>query len=149
REQGEYAEAAADLQQALTHGYITADAHDCLGDCFFYFKQYDAALAAYDEAIRLAPEDGRYYVSRGSVLYQKGQIDEERGITDYQEGQLDRDLSDLSIGLRLAPEFSLGYFWRGLVLLEKKEFKKALDDFDQALRLNPDDPVTHSSRATT
>ena len=42
---------------------------------FVMKRDHDAAMACYDEAIQLNPDDTEAYFSRGSVYYDKGELD--------------------------------------------------------------------------
>ena len=56
-------------------------------------------------------------------------------------------MGDYSETIRVAPGFANAYFNRGAVRLEKGAYAEAIADFDEALRLEPDDALTLQHRA--
>ena len=83
----------------------------------------DRALADYNEAIRLDPNDADYYNNRGSSWHLKG--DDDRAIADYDEA-IRRNSKDP------CPRYNRGLAWSS-----KNENDRAIADFNEALRLNP------------
>lgn len=83
----------------------------------------DAALALYDEAVRLSPTYGMPFNNRGVVGAKKGQTD--AAMKDFNEA------------LRLEPTLDLAYRNRGLLWKQTGDISKALQDFDAAIRLDP------------
>ena len=68
-------------------------------------QDYDAAIAAYSEAIRLDPKYAAAYSNRGAAY--------------GGEGQYDRAIADFSAAIRLSPEDARVYKNRGCAYREK------------------------------
>jgi tetratricopeptide (TPR) repeat protein len=84
-------------------------------------KEYDKAIADYNEAIRLKPKDAFAYINRGNAWGQKKEYG--KAITDYDEA------------IRLNPKDAWAYINRGNAWSNKKEYGKAIADYNQAIRL--------------
>ena len=118
--------------------------------------ELDIAISDYNEAIRLSPEAAAYN-GRGLIWDAQGEFD--KAISDYDEAmrldpkrphrlpqsrhgvaqkgrtrQSDRGLY-ASAGFRV--EIALTYSNRGFAWSSKGEFDKAIEDFNQALELDP------------
>ena len=85
-------------------------------------KDYDSAIADYDQAIRLRPK-ANFLTNRGDSYQFKG--DRERAMADYDAA------------LRLDANFSLAYNNRAALWRKAGDRVRALADYDAALRLNP------------
>jgi lipoprotein NlpI len=127
------------------------------GNGFYKREAYDRALASYDEAIRLDPDNAQFFDSRGNVHYDRADYD--RAIADYDEairrnkfysaafdsranayhakGEDDRAIEDYDEAIRLNPEFALAFNNRGNLYNGKGEHERAIRNFDEALRLAP------------
>jgi len=137
-------------------------------------KDYDGAIAAFNEAAKLDPKDVRLLSRRGTAWLGKEKYEEavrdftaaieidpdpldyvNRGESYLYLKQYDQAVADLgkAIGiLRPAPTLSVtlerAYTLRGLAYLEWSHAAEAIEDFTAALRLNPQDPsLLHESRA--
>ena len=121
--------------------------------------EYDKAIAAYTEAIRLDPNCAVAYHNRGSLWTFKG--DNQKAIADYTEAmRLDSQYADALYGLgfgwfnkgeygkavvayseaiRLDPQRAdaRAYYYRGNARDKLGEYEKAIADYHQALRLDP------------
>ena len=86
----------------------------------------DRAIADYNEAIRLNPNDADAYYNRGNAWSDKG--DNDGAIADYNEA------------IRLIPQFANAYYNRALYWEFKNDLAQALTDFRSFARLNPNDP---------
>ena len=74
--------------------------------------RYDKAIADYDEAIRLNPNDASAYYERGQAWHSKDDLD--KAIADYDEA------------IRLDPRHARAYTIRGIVLQsEEKEISNS------------------------
>jgi len=127
------------------------------GNGFYKRDDNERALDAYNEAIRLAPDNEQFLDSRGNVYYDKGDYD--RAIADYdaaiarnkfyaaafdsranayhEKGEDDRALPDYDEAIRLNPRFALAFNNRGNLYNTRGEHDRAIQDFDEALRLAP------------
>src|SRR5713101_8135597 len=103
-------------------------------DPFFYFSRgvhllevsnFDEAIKAYDEAIRLDPNDADFFHGRGFGWFSKKDFD--KAIVDYSEA------------ICLDPEFAVAFGHRGRAWASKKRFGQAIKDYEEAIRLDPKD----------
>lgn len=119
---------------------------------------YGKAIADFNEAIRLNPQDAVALNNRGNVWVRKGDAD--RAIADYSEairldpqnamaymnrggtwrntGNHDRAIADYSEAIRLNPQNAIAFNKRGHARFIKGEFSSAAADFAEAQRLKPD-----------
>lgn len=98
------------------------------GNRLYEQKKYDDALARYTEALAAKPESPELHYNIGNVLLRKGEV--EKAIAEYQRAQA------------AAPPTvaEAAQFNRGNALLQKQDFKGAVDAYVQALHLDPKDP---------
>jgi tetratricopeptide (TPR) repeat protein len=126
------------------------------GDAANQAGQFDSAVAAFSEAIRLDPRNATTFYARGNV-YSRLQ-DSDRAITDFTEAvRLDRNyakawsarglaysdkqdygraIADFSEALRLDPQLTEAYRGRGNVYLDRQDPDRAIADFSEAIRLD-------------
>jgi tetratricopeptide (TPR) repeat protein/S1-C subfamily serine protease len=91
-----------------------------------------AAIAGFDQAIRLNPSYVNAYISRGSIRSALG--DNKGAIADYDQA------------IRLNPNFADTYINRGVARADLGDKQGAIADFDQAIRLNPNLAVAYNNR---
>jgi tetratricopeptide (TPR) repeat protein len=105
----------------------TADAHTYLGWAYSFQGRIDDAIAECEIAIRLDPEFGNPYNDIGVYLMQQEKLDD-------AIPWLERAKTAKRYEPRHFPYLNLGrvYAAKGMLV-------KALDEFREALRLNPDD----------
>ena len=85
---------------------------------------YPKAIANYEEAIRLDPDNVLLYYRRGNANLGQEQYGE--AIDDYSEA------------IRLNSDFSDAYYWRGRVKHLLERYDEAIEDYSEAIRLNSD-----------
>jgi len=120
--------------------------------------EYDHAIEAASEAIRLLPEYGTAYNNLGFAYLQKGEYDQaiaalnnairiiprqpvflnSRGKAYLMKGNYDAALVDLNESIRLMPSYSHAFNNRGTVYKKKGDLDRAIADYSEALRLKPD-----------
>jgi VWFA-related protein len=100
------------------------------GTVYFLAGQTDQAVAAYEEAIRLEPENAESHYMLGII----------RATTD-----VDSALGDFREAVRLNPENSKYHFDLGRALVQIKDFEASIEAFKAASRLDPQDGESHAS----
>jgi putative inorganic carbon (hco3(-)) transporter len=76
-----------------------------------------------DKAIELAPTDAKLYYNKGLILFSAGQEDEA--------------IKVLNQARELKPNYTEVYFTLGTIYDQKQDFKKALQNFEMVLKLDP------------
>jgi tetratricopeptide (TPR) repeat protein len=95
-----------------------AMALDDLGD-------YPRAIADYDAAIVLAPDDAVLHLNRG--------------VAKVHAGRPADAIADYATAIRLKPDWHLPYFDRAVALSDLGQHAAALADYDRAIERKPDD----------
>ena len=86
-------------------------------------KDYDRAIADFNEAIRINPNFAIAYNNRGSAVQSKGDYD--RAIADYSEA------------IRINPNYAVAYSNRGNLFEARGRRDEAIADFRRALAIDP------------
>jgi tetratricopeptide (TPR) repeat protein len=94
---------------------------------------YDQAIAQYSEAIRLNPNDGISYATRGLAYFRKRDFD--KAIADFNDF------------IRLSPDSPDGYIYRGDAYGRKRDYDHAIADYTVALRITPEAFEAYFKRA--
>jgi tetratricopeptide (TPR) repeat protein len=116
--------AAATLNQES----LTASEYKRRGSASAGRRDFRAAIADFDAAIKLDATDADAFKMRGNAR--------------YQSGQLQLALADLDEVLRLKPDQGDTLMTRGMVRLATNDLQGASADFDRAAALAPNDPGT-------
>jgi tetratricopeptide (TPR) repeat protein len=123
------------------------------------------ALADYNQAIALKPDDATAYYNRGIVRKAQGDlagaladynqaialkphytIYTNRGVERMEQGDLAGALADHNQAIALKSDNADAYYNRGLVRGKQGDLAGALADYNQAIALKPDDAVTYYNR---
>jgi len=100
-----------------------------LGDLHFVKKEYDAAMAAYKEAIDIDPMDAKAHCSLGNVFHAKKEYD--AAVAEYNK----------AISLDL--QFALPHIGLGNTFYSKKQYDAALAQYKAAVRIDPNTTESH------
>jgi serine/threonine protein kinase/Tfp pilus assembly protein PilF len=132
RQAGHYQPALDHYDQAIAHAPDLAIAH--WGRCYSLnqLQQFEAAIAACDQAIALDSQDPRPLSSKGFALQQQQQYADALALFDQ--------------ALDLQPDDPEVWNNRGTVLLQLQEPEAALEAFDRATELQPDLAAAWSNR---
>lgn len=95
-------------------------------------KDIEGALADYNRAISLKPENPGFYFNRG-LLYEFS-------------GDIDSAVADYTQAIKLDPNHAKAFTNRGGLLRRRGDLMGALEDFNQAVRLAPASPEAYASR---
>ena len=94
--------------------------------------QDDLAIADYNQALRINPNNSLAYNNRGIAYHSKGQGD--LAIADYSQA------------LRIDPNNALAYYNRGTEYHGKCQDDLAIADYNQALRIDPSNVLAYNNR---
>jgi tetratricopeptide (TPR) repeat protein len=83
--------------------------------------RYDQALQAFDQALKLKPNDPAL------ITY--------KGIVYYARGQNDRALKEFEAAIKLNPNFGRAYYQRGMVYQSQEKYHPAVEDIQKAKNL--------------
>lgn len=139
-----------------------------LGNAHLHAGRLDAALAAFDAAIAIAPQFAEAHCSRGVALQQSGQLLEalaafdqalalrpayplahfNRGNVLAAQRRLDAAITAYGHAVQMEPRFAEAHLNRGVALLAAGRAKPALAAFDHALALRPEWPEATLGRAS-
>jgi tetratricopeptide (TPR) repeat protein len=134
-------------------------AHYNLGNALRAKSRLDAAIAEYQEAIRLKQDICEAHNNLGTALHAKGRLDE--AIAEYQEairikkdhatahcnlgsalaakGQLDAAIAAYREALRIKKDYAAAHYNLGNALTDKGRLDEAIDEYREALRIRKDD----------
>jgi tetratricopeptide (TPR) repeat protein/tRNA A-37 threonylcarbamoyl transferase component Bud32 len=82
---GQFAQAAADVTEAMKHDPKAAVFYHQRGSCYFNLKEYEKAAADFTEAIKREPTTASHYRNRGHCLQALGREDEARA--DFEKAK--------------------------------------------------------------
>ena len=144
-------------------------AYEARGTGWRHMKEYDRAIADFNEAIRLDPEATRGPISPAASPGAISGRTTRPSPTSTRRSQLDpaeprrlrrvaampgptrktttRRSPILRGSFRLDPRNAWAYASRGLAEAERQQYDKAVADLDQALQLEPDNPDALNGRA--
>jgi tetratricopeptide (TPR) repeat protein len=114
------------LQQHVLLLGARASALDELGD-------HARAIADFDSAIVLAPDDAVLHLNRGA--------------TKIHDGRPADAIADYDAAIRSRPDWHLPYFNRAVALTDLGQRAAALKDYERAIRLKPDDAWIYVGQA--
>ena len=117
--------ASADIDKALSINRNILNAYILRADIAINSKKdYSAALADMNEAVKLEPRLAGLYINRAFLRY---------SLDDYFGAMADYDYA-----IQLEPLNPVALFNRGLLEMEVSDYDKALRDYDTLLSLDPD-----------
>jgi tetratricopeptide (TPR) repeat protein len=116
---------AIELYQRSLTVQPTAEAHTFLGWAYSMLGRTDEAIAQCQEAIRVDPSYGNPYNDIGAYLIEQGKLDD---AIPYLEQALAAERYECPF----FPHFNLGRVWE-----RKGQWRRAIDEYETALRLNP------------
>lgn len=148
-------DAIARLMEQIDHGGGRAETYFDVGLFRYHLGQWDEAITALSEAIRLRSDWALAHAMRGRAWHEKGDCDRaipdydraieldgsvpsyhiDRGLAGLGKGDLDKALTDFTEAIRLAPDDPAAYVLRGDAWRLKRKFDKAIVDLDRAFRL--------------
>ncbi|WP_211167648.1 tetratricopeptide repeat protein [Pseudanabaena yagii] len=143
-------------------------ATECFDGAYEKYELGDkqGAIADYNEALLLNPNDAIAYSNRGVAKYELG--DKQGAIADYNEaihlnpnlvaaysnrglakydlGDKQGAIADHNEAIRLNPDYATAYYNRGLAKYDLGDKQGAIADHNEAIRFNPSDADPYNNR---
>ena len=115
---------------------LTAESYRSRGNRYYQQGKYEEAIRAYGQSIERAPNEGLTYLLRANALAADGHHDEAVRDYDKAEGQISQ-LQHLQDTV---------YFNRGNSKAELEDYEGALQDYTDAIRINPSHSASYYNR---
>lgn len=128
--------------------------------------ELDAALADYERALAIDPDNVKAYINRGLLRSIRGELEaaeaddtkaltldpdnatayNNRGFDRIKRGVYDAAIADLEKAIALDPSDAYAYNNRGHALSELGRYEEALADYDKSIALDPKNAYAYSNR---
>ncbi len=135
---GEYEESLASLSNTLEIDSDYAEAYFLRGLIFSIQENEEAAIIAYNRSIELDPQSPYAYTNRANLYFDQGNYEAAQG--DYTEAVKYDSVLDTS-------DFYNLYYNRALLEKELGNYQPAIDNFKQALSVEPNDANVYNEIA--
>ena len=165
-QKGQFAAAAVAYRKVLKNDPRNAEALHNLGVIDLQTKNPSAALALFDRAIALNPNNPLFFCNRGNALRDLARPDEALASFDRalaikpdlvealgNRGHTLRDLNrhedalcSFDLALMSRPDYVRAWAGRGAALQSLKRLRDALASYDRAVAIEPNDPRTLNDR---
>ena len=96
-------------------------------------KEYEEAIASYDRALQIKPDDHQAWYNRGIALFKLGR---------YEEA-----IASCDRALQFKPDHHQVWNNRGNALGNLGRYEEAIASYDRALQIKPDDPSSYYNKA--
>jgi tetratricopeptide (TPR) repeat protein/predicted Ser/Thr protein kinase len=123
----QYTQAAAALERAIQRDPQNASLYGELGEICFDQGEALPALNAFIEASKLEPDNPLYLFRLAQLFYKADLLDEAKTLAQG--------------AAKLAPDLAPTHNLLGMILFAAGEYKAAIKAQEEAMRLNPKDPV--------
>ena len=126
---GDFAEAAAEYEKALSIDPENIDALTNLGVAYYQQGQLDRAIEQYSKAIEIAPDDAGIHSNLAAAYVQKHQVSE-------QSAHLDSALEEYQKAVELDANLAEAHFGLGIVYMLLGQNDKAIQSFKEFQELD-------------
>ena len=130
-----------------------------LGNLLSAAKEYEAAIASFDQALKIKPDYYQAWRNRGNALDDLGRLEEavasfdqalkikpdnyqawnNRGYALMNSGRLEEAVASFDQALKFKPDAHKAWNNRGYALMNLGRLEEAVASFEQALKIKPDD----------
>ena len=151
----DYEQAILNYSRAIQINSQNPKAYLNRGDVYFRKGEYNKAISDYSKVIQIDSEYAKAYYARGEayqLIDEPNQAceDEERAFEfgfDHQSYVEDSNLELIETLVQFCPGNAKVYYYRGLIQASIQNYNLALEDYNEALRLNPQFAHAYHKRA--
>ena len=140
---GNPAEAIGHYQKAASVKPDEPAYQEAIATCYQQMKQYDQALAAYDQAIALSKKAGKakdadlYQQQRDNAAEEKAGPIVDQALAAFQAGDFAKAADLYGQVIQMVPKIAKMHTSRAAALQAGDDFKNALDEYQKAFDLDP------------
>ena len=144
-----YEEAIADCNYLLQENPKSVNAYKIRGGAYILLNDYEKALADFNAALKLSPEDEDIKKSiEGIKDIQAAEKEDPQarekdflmtGLRFFKDKQFDKSIMAFNKVLELNSQNTLAYKLRGAAYMETGKVDKAIEDWEKASQLDPND----------
>jgi tetratricopeptide (TPR) repeat protein len=130
--------------------------------------RYEEAIASYDHAVALKPDEHNSWSTRGNLLYELARYEEAVGSYDHAVRVKPDDYSSWHLrgvaleklkryeesvdsydhAAEINPSYHYTWFHRGIALGKLKRYEESVDSYDHAVKIQPDNHTYWDSQGT-
>ncbi len=137
---GDHDRAIADYEHVIQLDPKNVSSYHSLGMAYYYWHDYDRAIAAYDRGARICQGGPGIETFTCSFLYNS------RGDAYFAKGDYRRAFADYDQQIKLEPRAS-SYAVRGLAYGKNGDFDRAMADLNKAIAMDPAGWFVYEHRA--
>jgi tetratricopeptide (TPR) repeat protein len=119
------------FRQAITLDSQYTDAHTNLGVVYYQMGRLPDALAEYDAALAVSPDDADVHHNKAAVYIQQA-----LQVSPADDSLLKQGLSELQLALELNPDLPQVHFSLGVVYMVQGQSQEAIAEFKRFLELD-------------
>jgi len=145
-EKGDYDQAILNYNKAIEIDRESADAYLHRGRAYNKKGELKKAEDDFTKTIELKPNFADAYKERGILYYNKYQ--KEKSQTALKKSMKAKAVEDLAQAIKYGQNDSQSYYYRGdLFSTDEDDFNIAIDDFTNAIKINPNFAEAYTKRA--
>ena len=133
------------LQSALDDS-PTAQTHHAVGRLYLLTREFDKAIAQFEEALKSAPNDAQLHSDLGAALFEKGKLERAGDQSGQSELALASAQEHLNQALKLDDSLLDARFNRALLYETLRLDPQALADWEKYISLDPNSPWATEAR---
>jgi tetratricopeptide (TPR) repeat protein len=96
-------------------------------------KEYEQAIASWDRALEIKPDDPEAWTNRGNALGNLGRYEE--AIASFDQA------------LEFKPDYHVAWFIRGIALVNLGRYEQAIASYDRSIKINSNSANTYYNKA--
>ena len=125
-DQSQFIPAVMDFRTVTTLKPGSYSAYLAQAAIYIHQEEYDKGIGEVNKAIALNPDEGLAYGLRGFIYMQEKYKDFDKAVEDFSR-----------VIARGGPWSVMAYSNRGFVLLDDKQYDRAIEDFNKAIEMGP------------